>query len=57
MTEAAKEARRAYYRNWKKKNKDKVAAANERYWAKKAKQAAETTASSLEADIELSISE
>lgn len=57
MTEAAKEARRAYYRNWKRNNKDKVAAANERYWSKKAKQAAEATASSLEAEIELSVLE
>ena len=28
------EARRAYYREWKAKNKDKVRESNKRYWAK-----------------------
>lgn len=41
MTEAAKEARRAYKRAWNAKNKDKVKAAVERYWERKAKAAAE----------------
>ena len=45
MTEAAKEARRAYKREWNRKNKDKVKAAQARYWerraAGKAEQAAE----------------
>lgn len=41
MTEAAKEARRAYKREWNRKNKDKVKAANERYWMKKAAAAQE----------------
>lgn len=41
MTEAAKEARRAYKRAWNAKNKDKVKAAQERYWERKAKAAAE----------------
>lgn len=36
MTEAAKEARRAYKREWNKKNKDKVKAAQERYWERRA---------------------
>lgn len=36
MTEAAKEARRAYRREWAKKNPDKVAAMQERYWTKRA---------------------
>ena len=36
MTEAALEARRAYKREWAKKNKDKVREQQERYWAKKA---------------------
>ena len=36
MTEQAKEARRAYKREWAKKNRDKVKAAEERYWTKKA---------------------
>lgn len=36
MTEAAKEARRAYQREWAKKNRDKRREAQARYWAKKA---------------------
>lgn len=40
MTDKAKEARRAYKRAWAKRNPDKVKAAQERYWTKKA--AAET---------------
>lgn len=42
---AAIEARRAYQREWRAKNRDKIRAAEERYWAKKA---AETTARSAE---------
>ena len=40
MNEQAKEARRAYKREWNRKNKDKVKAAQERYWNRKAQQAA-----------------
>ena len=36
MTEQAKEARRAYKREWNRKNRDKVKAAQERYWNRKA---------------------
>ena len=36
MTEQAKEMRRAYKRAWNKANKDKVKAAQDRYWEKKA---------------------
>lgn len=36
MTEQAKEARRAYKRKWNRENRDKVKAAQERYWNKKA---------------------
>lgn len=36
MDEKAKEARRAYKREWNRKNRDKVRAAQERYWARKA---------------------
>lgn len=36
MTEEAKAARRAYKREWARKNRDKVKAAEERYWTKKA---------------------
>ena len=44
MTDAAKEARRAYKREWNRKNKDKVKAAQERYWNKRAEEAAEAIA-------------
>ena len=36
----AAEARRAYKREWNRKNPDKVRAAQERYWLKKAEAAA-----------------
>lgn len=36
MNEKAKELRRAYKREWNRKNRDKVKAAQERYWTKKA---------------------
>lgn len=39
LTEAAKEARRAYKRAWTRKNPDKVKAAQARYWERKAEQA------------------
>lgn len=39
MNEKAKEARRAYKREWNRKNKDKVKAAQERYWERKAEKA------------------
>lgn len=32
MNEQAKEARRAYKREWNRKNRDKVKAAQDRYW-------------------------
>lgn len=38
MTDAAKEARRAYRRQWNANNKDKVRAHQERYWQRKAEQ-------------------
>ena len=44
MNEAAKEARRAYKRKWAKENPDKVRAAQERYWKKKAAETAQETA-------------
>ena len=40
MTEQAKEARRAYRRKWYAENKDRAKAATEKYWQKKAEQAA-----------------
>lgn len=39
MNEQAKAARRAYLQEWKRKNPDKVKAAQERYWTKKAAEA------------------
>lgn len=38
MTDAAREAQRAYKRAWAKKNPDKVRAAQERYWQRRAEQ-------------------
>lgn len=40
MNESAIAARRAYKREWNRKNPDKVKAAQERYWIRKAAQAA-----------------
>ena len=40
MNEAAKAARREYKREWNRKNRDKVKAAQARYWEKKAQEAA-----------------
>lgn len=40
MDEKAKEARRAYKREWNRRNPDKVKAAQERYWSRKAEAAA-----------------
>lgn len=36
MTEQARAARRAYKKEWNRKNRDKVAAAQRRYWERKA---------------------
>lgn len=36
MTEAAREARRQYKREWNRKNKDKVRESQRRYWEKRA---------------------
>lgn len=36
MTEQARAARRAYKREWNRKNRDKCRAAEQRYWEKKA---------------------
>ena len=41
MTEAAKEARRAYKRQWNARNRDKVKEAQARYWERKAAKAAQ----------------
>ena len=39
MTEQAKAARRAYKREWNRKNRDRVKAAQARYWERKAQAA------------------
>ena len=41
LSEAAREARRAYKREWNRKNRDKVKAATARYWEKRAREARE----------------
>ena len=41
LKEAAKEARRQYGREWRKKNPEKVREYNDRYWLKKAAAVAE----------------
>ena len=43
MTDAATKARNAYRREWAKKNPDKVKAQQQRYWTKKAAEAAAQT--------------
>lgn len=43
MNDKAKEMRREYKRAWNRANKDKVKAAQERYWNKKAEAAAQET--------------
>lgn len=41
MTEKAKEARRAYKREWNRRNRDKVRQAQERYWNRRAEKTQE----------------
>ena len=41
MTEAVKELKRQYYREYRAKNKDKTREINKRYWERKAKKARE----------------
>lgn len=40
LTQAAIEARRAYQREWRRNNKDKVKANNRRYWERRAQKEA-----------------
>ena len=44
MNEQAKEARRAYKREWNRRNREKVKAAQDRYWNRKAAEAAAAAA-------------
>ena len=48
MNEAAKEARRAYKRQWQRNNPDKVKAYQEAYWNRKAQEAAAIEAATKE---------
>ena len=41
MDSKAKEARREYKREWQRKNRDKCRAQQDRYWTKRAEQAAQ----------------
>lgn len=43
IEEKVKELRREYMRKWRSQNKDKVAANNARYWARKAEKALNET--------------
>lgn len=38
LSEEARKARNAYFREWRKKNPEKVKQANEKYWEKKAQE-------------------
>ena len=49
MNEQAKAARRAYKRKWAKQNPEKVKAQQERYWTKKAAEAAREPAEQMPA--------
>lgn len=44
ISEAAKEARNAYLREWRKKNPERVKAIEARYWEKKAEKAMQEAA-------------
>lgn len=48
MNEQAKEARRAYKREWNRRNREKVKAAQDRYWNRKAAEAAAAAAAEME---------
>ncbi len=39
LSDAAKEAKRQYYRDYRAKNKEKIQETNNRFWEKKAKEA------------------
>lgn len=43
LSEQAKQTRRAYKKQWNAKNKEKIKAAQDRYWEKKAREAATQT--------------
>ena len=45
--EKARQARNQYAREWRARNRDKVKASNERYWARKAVKSAEQEADNV----------
>ena len=49
MTDAAKEARRAYKRKWARENPDKIRAQQERYWSRRAEADAAAAAAAQKA--------
>ena len=57
MTEAARQARNAYRRNWYAKNKDKAREQINRYWEKKASQAAAKEAEPIPGQMEMTPAE
>lgn len=50
MDEKAREAQRAYMREWRRRNREKVAANNRRYWERRAQKMAEQSESKTEAN-------
>lgn len=50
MTEQAKAARRAYKRQWARANPDKIRAQQERYWTRKAAEAAALQGDDVDAE-------
>ena len=50
LSEAAKQARREYKREWNRRNRDKVKAAERRYWERKAADSQEAKANEHETD-------
>ncbi len=52
MTEEAREAQRAYHREWRRKNPEKKKAQNERYWARKAEKLRQEKEAAAEAAAE-----
>ncbi len=52
MTDEAREAQRAYNREWRRKNPEKKKAQNERYWARKAEKLRQEKEAAAEAAAE-----
>lgn len=50
MTDAAKEARRAYKRKWARENPDKIRAQQDRYWSKRAEADAAAAAAAAQSE-------